>query len=134
MQSLATFYRPQTFEEVSRNEIGDFNIYNVKTKLFVYHEDETKLIDGVPYVPVRCVFERLGATVTWADGKVTIASSKTAVITPGSKTYTLNGKSSTLKYSPINIDSVTYVYPKDFDEVLGVTFSYDSLARILKVS
>lgn len=124
----------QTFEEVSRNEIGDFNIYNVKTKLFVYHEDETKLIDGVPYVPVRCVFERLGATVTWADGKVTIASSKTAVITPGSKTYTLNGKSSTLKYSPINIDSVTYVYPKDFDGVLGVTFSYDSLAKILKVS
>lgn len=130
----------QVFEKSPRNEIGDFNIYNrngninMPKNLFVYHDSPTKIIDGVYYVPMRSVFEALGAKVSWDGTSATIESSKTAVITPGTTSYTLNGNTAKLGYAPLNIDGVIYVHAADFNGTLGVTFSYDSLAKILMIS
>ena len=42
-------------------------------------EEETKIIDGVPYIPLRCVSEALGATVYYEeDTKITYITTKQA--------------------------------------------------------
>ena len=131
----------QTFGKSPRNEIGDFNIYNrndninsMPKNLFVYHDSPTKIIDGVDYVPMRSVFEALGAEVSWEGTSATIKSKKTAVIKPNTTSYTLDGRTSNLGYAPLEIDGVIYVHAADFNGTLGVTFSYDSLAKILMIS
>lgn len=121
------------YEEVNRKKIGDFHIYDTRNKLFMYQEYETKIIDGIPYIPLRAVLERLGATVSWDGVSVTVAKKKSAVITPGSRDCIIDNMSSKLKYEPLELDSNIYVYPKDFESVVGVTFNYDDTAKILKI-
>lgn len=131
----------------SKTTFGDFLIR--KGNNLMYLPKPTKLVDGVPYVPIDGVMTQFGALV---DGSMTKTGStvtektdttvtlitpqgKTAVFTKDSKAYTLDGVTRTAEHSILWIDGEPYACLGDFTSsslwfnLAG--YSYDSVSRVL---
>lgn len=115
----------------------------------MYLPKPTKLVDGVPYVPIDGVMTQFGALVNGSmtktgstvtektDTTVTLITpqGKTAVFTKDSKAYTLDGVTRTAEHQILWIDGEPYACLGDFASsslwfnLAG--YSYDSVSRVL---
>ncbi len=111
---------------------GDFEIYDGTR--FAYDEYGTKLIDGVPYIPLSAILGKYGINVKYnGSGSVTASNSAyTDILTFNSETVIKNGGETTKDHKVLNINNMTYICPLDFPEL--VTASYNAYARVLKMT
>jgi hypothetical protein len=83
---------------------------------------------GRLYVPLRGVFERLGASVVYSAGTINATSGgKTIELTVGSTQATVNGQTTQL-------DSHTLVPLRFLSQALGATVNYDSSADTVTIT
>lgn len=89
------------------------------------------------FVPMRSVFQALGATVVWDGAKQTITAAKDGqkmTLSIGSKTATVNGKTHPLDALPRIVNGQTYVPARFVSEALGATVKWDGHKRIVSIA
>jgi uncharacterized protein YgiM (DUF1202 family) len=94
------------------------------------------LVNGCTLVPLREIFENLGATVTWDNSSQTVTATKVATtitLKIGSLTSTINGQVQSLDV-PAQIVNGRILVPLRFvGEALGGKASWDGDNRVIKV-
>ncbi len=89
---------------------------------------------GRVYVPLRGVFERLGATVVYEGGKIEATRGTTTVaLQIGSQTAIVNGQQTALDAPPFLIGARTLVPLRFVAQALGATVDYDGTARTVTI-
>ncbi len=91
------------------------------------------VLDAAPYVengrtlvPLRFIAEALGAKVDYENGVVTAAlGDKTAVMTVGSASFTVNGEAKTMETPPVIVNGRTLVPLRALGEALGLIVDWD---------
>ena len=96
-----------------------------------------QIINGRTLVPMRKIFESLGATVIW-DGNTRTATSvredKTIILTIDSYTMYVNGKSVTLDVAPCIIDGRTLVPARAVSEAFNLKVDWDNDTRSVLIT
>lgn len=88
-------------------------------------------------VPMRKIFEELGATVTWDDSTQTAIGKKgdrTVKVSVGKKTMYVNNKSIALDTAPLILADRTLVPARAVAEGLGCTVDWDGSNRIVSIT
>jgi hypothetical protein len=89
---------------------------------------------GRVYVPLRGVFERLGASVVFGSGAIEATKGSTTVsLRIGSPTAIVNGQQTTLDAPPFLIGARTLVPLRFVAQALGATVNYDGNARTVAI-
>jgi uncharacterized protein YkwD len=87
-------------------------------------------------VPMRGIFEALGASVSW-DGKTNsvkaVKGNTSIVLQVGNKIAVINDRNSTLDVSPIIFEGRTMIPTRFVVEALGAYISWDSDSRVVTV-
>jgi hypothetical protein len=87
---------------------------------------------GRVFVPLRGVFQNLGASVVYANGVINAQGNGRAIsLTVGSTQATVNGQPETLDVAPFIVGASTYVPLRFVSESLGATVNYDATNRIV---
>jgi hypothetical protein len=87
---------------------------------------------GRVFVPLRGVFQNLGASVVYADGTINAQGNGRAIsLHVGSNQATVNGQPETLDVAPFIVGASTYVPLRFVSEALGATVNYDASNRIV---
>jgi hypothetical protein len=83
---------------------------------------------GRIFVPLRGIFERLGATVVYSNGTINATGSdgRTVSVQIGSTQATVNGSPATLDVAPFVIGASAFVPLRFVSQALGATVAYDS--------
>jgi Copper amine oxidase N-terminal domain/CopC domain len=82
---------------------------------------------GRVFVPLRGVFERLGASVVYDNGKINATGNgRTISLTIGSTTAIVNGQTQTLDVAPFLVGSRTLVPLRFISQALGASVDYAS--------
>ncbi len=90
---------------------------------------------GRVFVPLRGVFERLGASVVYAGGTINAQGNNHAVsLHIGSTQATVDGQPQTLDVAPFIIGASTYVPLRFVSQALGATVNYDAANRLVALS
>jgi len=100
-------------------------------------EVDPKIIDGSTLVPLRKIFESLGATVNWEQETKTVTANKkkTEIIySVGNDYYTKDGKASTIPVAGQVIDGSTLVPLRFVGEALGATVGWEGASRTITIS
>lgn len=95
------------------------------------------LIGGRAMVPVRTVFETMGATVTWDSATQTITGRKadnSVSLRIGQRTATVNGTQRNLEQPAQIINGRTLVPFRFVGEVMGGKVEWDNSRRIVRIS
>jgi hypothetical protein len=90
------------------------------------------LLGGSTVVPVRGVFEKLGASVEWNQATQTITAKKDStliLLKIGSKTMTINNEPKALDVAPQTINNRTMIPLRAVSEALGAKVSWDKKAN-----
>ena len=93
-------------------------------------------IDGRTMVPLRAIFEALGAEVNWNDATQTITGEKdgiTVVLPLGSTTPTVNGQTATIDVPAVVQNGRTLVPLRFVAESFGVEVSWDGTTRTVAI-
>lgn len=91
--------------------------------------------DGRVFVPLRGVFERLGARVTFAAGSITMAAgTHTIALRAGEPTATIDGRTETLDAPPIVIGGRTLVPLRFVAQTLGADVAYDGSTHVVTIA
>lgn len=88
-------------------------------------------------VPMRKIFEALGATIDWDAPSQTVTATKgnTEIkITIGSETAYINGSSINVTPAAIMVEGRTMVPLRFVSEALGATVQWDSSTRTVTIS
>lgn len=90
---------------------------------------------GRVFVPLRGIFERLGASVVYQAGVInaTGSSGRTVSLHIGAHTATVNGASQPLDVAPFIIGASTYVPLRFVSQALGATVNYDAANQIVAI-
>ncbi|KAB2336721.1 gamma-D-glutamyl-meso-diaminopimelate peptidase [Cytobacillus depressus] len=100
---------------------------NIDSQLIKF-DQSALLMDGSTLVPIRGVFEHLGATVEWIQATNTIrakSGSTNIELKVGSKLMLVDGKSITLGVAPQVINNRTLIPLRAVSEALGAYVSWD---------
>jgi len=90
---------------------------------------------GRVFVPLRGVFENLGATVVYQDGTINAQGHGRSVsLHVGSTQAMVNGQSEMLDVAPFIIGASTYVPLRFVSEALGASVNYDGNNRIVALA
>jgi hypothetical protein len=85
---------------------------------------------GRVFVPLRGIFERLGATVVYASGTINATKGPTTVsLHIGSPQATVSGQPQTLDVAPFIVGATTYVPLRFIAQALGAQVGYDANTR-----
>jgi hypothetical protein len=91
--------------------------------------------DGRVFVPLRGVFERLGASVVYQSGTITAQGNGHSVqLQIGSTQATVDGQAQTLDVAPFIIGDSTYVPLRFISQALGAGVNYDSSQNLVALS
>ena len=89
---------------------------------------------GRVFVPLRGIFERLGATVVYSAGTINATKSGTTVsLHIGSTQATLNGQIQYLDVAPFIVGATTYVPLRFIAQSLGANVGYDNATRVVAI-
>jgi len=90
---------------------------------------------GRVFVPLRGIFERLGASVVYQAGTINATGSngRTVSLHIGAHTATVNGASQPLDVAPFIIGASTYVPLRFVSQALGATVNYDAANQIVAI-
>ncbi len=90
---------------------------------------------GRVFVPLRGVFENLGATVVYANGTINATGRNHNVsLKVGSQAATVDGQQQTLDVAPFIIGASTYVPLRFVSQALGATVNFDGANQIVALS
>ena len=90
---------------------------------------------GRVFVPLRGVFENLGATVVYASGTINATGrGHTVSLRIGSTAATVDGQQQTLDVAPFIIGASTYVPLRFVSQALGATVNYDGNQNLVAIS
>jgi Copper amine oxidase N-terminal domain len=90
---------------------------------------------GRVFVPLRGVFEQLGASVVYENGTINAQGRGHAVsLHIGSNSASVDGQPQQLDVAPFIIGASTYVPLRFVSQALGATVNYDSANRIVALS
>lgn len=96
-----------------------------------------QIINGRTMVPMRAIFEQLGATVTWDDATKTATgtTTDTAVsVTINSTAITINGEIKTMDVAPQIVDGRTLVPARFISEAFGCSIEWDDESRTVFIT
>lgn len=103
----------------------------------VVFDSPVKIINGRTMVPVRAVFESLGAEVTWDGEKRTVYAKrdgKNISMTIGENRLFLNGLVMPMDVSAVIMENRTYVPARFAAESMGYAVSWDSQECTVRIS
>jgi len=90
---------------------------------------------GRVFVPLRGVFENLGASVVYASGVINATGrGHTVSLRIGSQTATVDGQQQTVDVAPFIIGASTYVPLRFVSQALGATVNWDGANRVVAIS
>jgi Copper amine oxidase N-terminal domain len=90
---------------------------------------------GRVYVPLRGVFERLGASVVYENGVINAnANGRQIALRIGSNLASVNGVAQAVDVAPFVIEDRTYVPLRFVSQALGATVSYNAQDRGITIS
>ncbi len=90
---------------------------------------------GRVFVPLRGVFENLGATVVYASGVINASGRGHNIsLRIGSQTATVDGQQQTVDVAPFIIGASTYVPLRFVSQALGATVNYDGSNRVVAIN
>ena len=103
----------------------------------VSYSEQPKITNGRTMVPMRELFEQLGATVNYNDETRLITASRNGIyvsLTPGSDKATINGKELQLDASPyVTAKGRTMVPIRFVSEALGVGVGWNHESRTVYI-
>jgi hypothetical protein len=90
---------------------------------------------GRVFVPLRGVFESLGASVVYENGTINATRGPVTVsLQIGSTTATVSGAQQTLDVAPFIVGASTYVPLRFVSQALGANVQYDAANRIVAIA
>ncbi len=90
---------------------------------------------GRVFVPLRGVFERMGATVVYANGQINATGRGHNVsLTIGQRTAIVDGQQQYLDVAPFIIGASTYVPLRFVSQALGATVNWDNSNQIVAIT
>lgn len=122
----------------TNNNWDPFN-YPVNVKLnqkYLEFDTAPRVINERTMVPMRNIFEEIGATVEWNQDTQTVKSRKgedTIEITIGSKKVKVNGKEILLDVSAQAINARTYVPVRFISEALNTEVNWDNRTQTVEI-
>ena len=96
-----------------------------------------QLMNGRTLVPLRAIFEALGATVDWSEATQTVTATKgttTVVLTIGSTSPTVNGTAVTIDQPGVLVNGRTLVPLRFVGESLGVKVDWDPNTWVVTIT
>lgn len=100
-------------------------------------DDEPQIVDGRTLVPVRTIFEALGANVDWNSNTKTITAKKdktSVVMVINQNSMTVNGKTVNMDTSAMIIDNRTYAPARYVAEAFGYNVDWDSNTKTVVIN
>ncbi|HTW85160.1 MAG TPA: stalk domain-containing protein [Candidatus Sulfotelmatobacter sp.] len=90
---------------------------------------------GRVFVPLRGVFENLGATVVYANGQINASDHRhTISLHVGSTDAVVDGQQQTLDVAPFIIGASTYVPLRFISQALGARVNWDNSNRVVAIA
>ena len=90
---------------------------------------------GRVFVPLRSVFENLGASVDYQSGQINATANGTDIsLTIGSTQATVNGSPVTVDVAPFIVGDYTYVPLRFISQALGASVSWDDNSQTVEIS
>lgn len=114
---------------------GDINLYVNNSKLELANPPVS--LNGNTLVPVKAIFESMGATVEWNNATRTVTGKtedKTIKLTIDNKTAIVNGSSVVLTAPATIINGSTYVPARFVAESLGAEVAWDNNTKSVLVN
>ncbi len=96
-----------------------------------------QIIDGRTMVPVRAIFEAVGADVSYDGETKTVTAVKedtTVVMTVDSSTETINGEEVAMDTSPVIVDGRTLAPARYVAEAFGYSVSWDGDTKTVSIT
>ncbi|WP_245856124.1 copper amine oxidase N-terminal domain-containing protein [Paenibacillus rigui] len=100
-------------------------------------EQQPVVMNGSTFVPLRSIFEMLGAKVEWNGSTSTVTASKDQNVirlTIGSRTATRNGQQISLDAPPLNLNGTTMVPVRFIAESFGAKVDWAADTRTVQIS
>jgi hypothetical protein len=98
------------------------------------NEQPPIMVGGRVLIPLRKVFNALGATVKYENKTINAQrGQQTVQLSPGMTAARINGKDSTLDVPPLLVGTVTYVPLRFVAQALGDSVTYDPAAKTITV-
>jgi hypothetical protein len=90
---------------------------------------------GRVFVPLRGVFERLGASVVYANGQINAtAHGRTISLTIGSTQATVAGQTELMDVAPFIVAETTYVPLRFISQALGASVNWDNSTSTVTIN
>ncbi len=90
---------------------------------------------GRVFVPLRGIFERLGAAVVYSSGTINATKGSTTIsLQIGSAQATVSGQTQTLDVAPFIVGATTYVPLRFIAQSLGANVGYDNSTRVVAIN
>jgi len=90
---------------------------------------------GRVFVPLRGVFEQLGATVVYSNGQINATSGQhTVSLNIGSQQATVDGQPQTIDVAPFIVGASTYVPLRFVSQALGAQVNWDGNNQLVAVT
>ncbi|HTV72914.1 MAG TPA: copper amine oxidase N-terminal domain-containing protein [Candidatus Acidoferrales bacterium] len=92
--------------------------------------------DGRVFVPLRGVFEQLGASVVYQNGTIdaTARNGHAVSLQIGSNQAVVNGQTQTMDVAPFIVGASTYVPLRFVSQALGASVNYDASNQIVAIT
>ncbi len=113
------------------------NIEVIVDGVELYTDVPPKIINDRTLVPMRAIFEAIGAKVEWKDSTKTVIGTKgndKIVLQIGSKKATVNGETYTLDSPAVIVNNRTLVPIRFIAESLGAEVYWDNINRRVIIS
>lgn len=135
--SQPTYGHALTLRAIENAKYGAENV-GVKINGSIIALSPQAIVKGdITFIPLRGVFEKLGASIGWeqSTNTVTITKDKTVIkLVIGSKTATIDGKKRALTTAPFTIDGSTFVPLRFASESLGASVEWDAKNWIASIN
>ena len=90
---------------------------------------------GRVFVPLRSIFERMGASVVYQNGTINATRYRTTVsLTIGSTQATVDGQPQVLDVAPFIVGATTYVPLRFIAQSLGATVNYNNSTNTVSIT
>jgi hypothetical protein len=90
---------------------------------------------GRVFVPLRGVFENLGASVVYSNGQINATNGSTQIsLTIGSTQASVNGSPVTIDVAPFIVGASTYVPLRFVSQALGATVDWDETNQVVDIA
>ncbi|MCH5209874.1 MAG: copper amine oxidase N-terminal domain-containing protein [Oscillospiraceae bacterium] len=111
----------------------DVNVNNTRMSFDV----EPCIMNERTMVPMRAIFEVLGANIDWNGDTQTVTATRGSdkiSLTIGSTVMTVNGTKKTLDSAPVMVDNRTLVPVRAISEALGSNVSWDDALKTVNIT